>query len=377
MRSIGAIGVCLFTATALAADDVRTGPAAYGDWRTDAPGVRRLITPADMPPPNATGSVANPSRRAPRTPAVAPRAPPGFSVDLFAQGLSAPRVVRTAPNGDIFVAESGAGRVLVFRADGTAPRRSDAQVRHRSAARVRHRLLSVGRRSALGLCRDTRLGAALCLQQWRFEARPESSCATCRAAARTGPAISPSRPTAGRCSSRSARRPTTPTTSGRRARRISPGAARDDARRGARPRRRSGLRSRRRPSARLCDWPTQLFGPDGAAVDRRSLVRGQRARRAGRQSSPDYATHIVEGAFYGWPWYYIGEHEDPRHKGERPDLPRAPCPTSCSSRIQPRSASLSTRAMRSRPSIKAMPLSPSTARGTAPGAPATRSCASS
>ena len=35
---------------------------------------------------------------------------------------------------------------------------------------------------------------------------------------------------------------------------------------------------------------------------------------------PDYATRVAEGAFYGWPWYYIGAHEDPRHKGERPDL---------------------------------------------------------
>jgi glucose/arabinose dehydrogenase len=35
---------------------------------------------------------------------------------------------------------------------------------------------------------------------------------------------------------------------------------------------------------------------------------------------PDYATRVTQGGFYGWPWYYIGAHEDPRHKGERPDL---------------------------------------------------------
>jgi glucose/arabinose dehydrogenase len=29
---------------------------------------------------------------------------------------------------------------------------------------------------------------------------------------------------------------------------------------------------------------------------------------------------VEEGAFYGWPWYYIGGNEDPRHKGARPDL---------------------------------------------------------
>jgi glucose/arabinose dehydrogenase len=34
----------------------------------------------------------------------------------------------------------------------------------------------------------------------------------------------------------------------------------------------------------------------------------------------DYITRVKEGAFYGWPWYYIGAHEDPRHKGEREDL---------------------------------------------------------
>ena len=35
---------------------------------------------------------------------------------------------------------------------------------------------------------------------------------------------------------------------------------------------------------------------------------------------PDFATRVAEGAFYGWPWYYIGSHEDPRHAGQRPDL---------------------------------------------------------
>jgi glucose/arabinose dehydrogenase len=35
---------------------------------------------------------------------------------------------------------------------------------------------------------------------------------------------------------------------------------------------------------------------------------------------PDYATRVIEGSFYGWPWYYIGANEDPRHKHERPDL---------------------------------------------------------
>ena len=34
----------------------------------------------------------------------------------------------------------------------------------------------------------------------------------------------------------------------------------------------------------------------------------------------EYATKVKQGAFYGWPWFYIGGNEDPRHKGERSDL---------------------------------------------------------
>ncbi|MDR2212514.1 MAG: PQQ-dependent sugar dehydrogenase, partial [Pseudomonadales bacterium] len=35
---------------------------------------------------------------------------------------------------------------------------------------------------------------------------------------------------------------------------------------------------------------------------------------------PDYSTRVQEGAFYGWPWYYMGAYEEPRLAGERPDL---------------------------------------------------------
>ena len=35
---------------------------------------------------------------------------------------------------------------------------------------------------------------------------------------------------------------------------------------------------------------------------------------------PDYITHVEEGGFYGWPWYYLGPNQDPRHKGKHPEL---------------------------------------------------------
>jgi glucose/arabinose dehydrogenase len=49
-----------------------------------------------------------------------------------------------------------------------------------------------------------------------------------------------------------------------------------------------------------------------AAVQERDLL--------GDDLVPDYFTHIQQGGFYGWPYAYIGPHEDPRRKGEKPDL---------------------------------------------------------
>ena len=37
---------------------------------------------------------------------------------------------------------------------------------------------------------------------------------------------------------------------------------------------------------------------------------------------PDYITHVQEGGFYGWPWWYMGAHQDPRHAGKHPELAR-------------------------------------------------------
>ncbi len=35
---------------------------------------------------------------------------------------------------------------------------------------------------------------------------------------------------------------------------------------------------------------------------------------------PDYITHVQEGGFYGWPWFYMGGNQDPRLEGKHPEL---------------------------------------------------------
>ena len=69
------------------------GQKAFGDWRADKPGTSRHLTPADLPKPGATPSTANGSHSVPRPASATPQAPAGFKVELFADGLSGPRII--------------------------------------------------------------------------------------------------------------------------------------------------------------------------------------------------------------------------------------------------------------------------------------------
>jgi glucose/arabinose dehydrogenase len=128
---------------AAAKTPVVTGQAAFADWNQQQPGIRRKITLADLPEPNPAEAVNNTAHVIPRPADAWPIAPAGFKVTLYAGGDSAPmqradnkqvmklsggtftmpRLIRTAPNGDLFLADSGAGTIFVLRgvgADGKA-----------------------------------------------------------------------------------------------------------------------------------------------------------------------------------------------------------------------------------------------------------------
>ncbi len=102
---------------------VLIGQAAFTDAAHEAPGIRRHLTVADLPAPAPQESVDNGPTLVPRPVGVLPIAPKGFKVELYATGLDNPRLIRSAPNGDLFLAESDPGKILVFRgvgADGKA-----------------------------------------------------------------------------------------------------------------------------------------------------------------------------------------------------------------------------------------------------------------
>jgi len=107
---------------------VLTGKAAFTDAAHESPGTRRHLTAADLPASSPQESVDNGPDVVPRPANAWPQAPKGFKVDLYATGLDNPRLLRTAPNGDIFLAESQTGKIRVFRGAGSDGKPQQASV---------------------------------------------------------------------------------------------------------------------------------------------------------------------------------------------------------------------------------------------------------
>src|SRR5262249_36921766 len=99
----------------LVAISAASGQSPFSDFPSEKPGGIHQITAADLPAPFATASARNNSQVVPRPADAKLQTLPGYSVALFADGLENPRLMRTAPNGDIFVAESRPGRIKVIR----------------------------------------------------------------------------------------------------------------------------------------------------------------------------------------------------------------------------------------------------------------------
>ena len=112
-----AFGLTLTARSAAGAEHDRllTGKTAMGDWTSDAPGVRRKITVEDLPAPSSNVLAINLPRVIGRPANAQLRVPTGFKIDLYAGGFRDPRFLLTAPNGDIFVTESRANQIKVLR----------------------------------------------------------------------------------------------------------------------------------------------------------------------------------------------------------------------------------------------------------------------
>ena len=92
-----------------------TGQAAFTDYSREKPGTVRKLTTGDLPAPYATKGVDAGSDKIDRPANAWPQAPAGFKVEQYATDVDRPRLIRTAPNGDLFVALSEASKIMVFR----------------------------------------------------------------------------------------------------------------------------------------------------------------------------------------------------------------------------------------------------------------------
>ena len=306
------------------ADKLLQGRAAFTDWHADRPGLRRHIKSTDLPAADLGASHSNGVRVIRRSASEKPVVPPGFEITLFAEGLDEPRLIRAAPNGDIFVAESGAGRVRVLRPS--------------DAGKPRSEVYASGLTAPFGIS----FYPPGPNPEWVYVANTSS---VVRFAYRNGDLVArgksemmvPRLPTGGHYT-----RDVVFSPDGSKMF-VSVGSASN-----------AGERIGKLDAAALAAWTSQhprgaawgseteradvlVFDPDGG--NRRIYATGIRncvglavsesgevwcstneRDSIGDDVPPDYITRVREGAFYGWPWYYIGANEDPRHKGERSDL---------------------------------------------------------
>ena len=132
LTSLVAACAILIPTIAVGADapkaQVLTGQAAFTDALHESPGIRRHLTVADLPGPAPEQSVDNGPDVVPRPADAWPQAPKGFKVDLYAADLDNPRLLRVAPNGDLFLAESSSGKIRVFRGIGADGKPQQASV---------------------------------------------------------------------------------------------------------------------------------------------------------------------------------------------------------------------------------------------------------
>jgi glucose/arabinose dehydrogenase len=284
----------------------------FSDVRGDRPGKLHKITVADLPAPFSTTAVRNLPQAVPRPADATPHVLPGYSAALYADGLENPRLMRTAPNGDVFVAESTPGRVKVIRGRDAAGRAQTVSVFATGLTRpFGIAFYPPGANPTHVYVGNTHSVVRFPYQVGDLKAR--------------GPAetIAPV-PTS------------TPPGSGHWSRDVV--FSRDGRKMYVAVGSLTNVDGDEiNPGEK--DRATVLeFNPDGSG--RRVYASGIRNAVGlavhpqtgqiwvsvnerdglGDNLVPDYISHIEDGGFYGWPWFYIGAHQDPRHDGKHPEL---------------------------------------------------------
>jgi len=285
-----------------------TGQAAFIDGRAMKPATFRKVTVDALPPPFATSSSANPPRLVPRPANAWPQAPAGFKVDLYATGLDEPREIRTAPNGDLFVAETHLGQIKIFR--GRDKDGKPQQVSVFSAGLIQPFGIAFYPRGAnpqYVYVGDTNAVVRFPYHNGDLKA--------------TGPAeeIVPHLPTGGH----STRDLAFSLDSKRLFVAVGSGSNVDDPDRNPGEFHRANILEYTPDGKFVGVYGSGIRNPAGIGVNPTTgevWCSTNERDSLGDNLVPDYITHVQQGGFYGWPWYYIGGHPDPRLEGKHPEL---------------------------------------------------------
>ncbi len=305
--------VVLRVVAAVAAEGTEAKQSVYTDFRGQSPGAIHKITPADLPKPYVSKSALNHARLVPRPKNAWPQAAPGFKVELYAEGLNNPRLIRTAPNGDLFLAESRPGRIKVFR--GITP---DGKSEESS-------VFASGLNQPFGIAFYP-LGPN---PQYVYVANTDS---VVRFAYKNGDlkaSGSPQKlaglPGGGLLEGGGHwTRDIAFSLDGRKLF-ISVGSRSnvDDVDNNPREYHRADILEANPDGTGLRVYASGIRNAVGIAINPQTgeLWASVNERdELGDDLPPDYITHVQEGGFYGWPWYYIGGNHDPRHQGKHPEL---------------------------------------------------------
>lgn len=284
--------------------------AALGDWRSDSPGTRRIIRVGDLPAVHATASVDHGPRIVPRPAGALPKVPKGFEVDLLAEQLRNPRKIITAPNGDLFVAESAANRVKVLR-QGT-----DGKI---SATTI----FADHLRQPFGIAFYPPGPSP----KYVYIANTDSVIRYAyvdgdQQASTVAEVVVPDLPGGGRLRGGGHwTRDVVFSPDGKKMF-VSVGSFSNNSDNAA-EKNRADVLEYNPDGTGFRVFASGIRNAVGLAVEPATgQLWGSVNERDGLGDDlpPDYITHIQDGGFYGWPWFYIGNHEDPDHKGKHPEL---------------------------------------------------------
>jgi glucose/arabinose dehydrogenase len=319
---------------ALAADKVdtrnlKTGQDAFADSGTLRPGTFHKITPADLPKPFATKSATNFPQVIPRPAGAMPRTMPGFKVELYAEGLVEPRQIRTAPNGDLFVTETQAGQLKIFRGykDGKPEQVS---------------VFATGLRQPFGIAFYP-LGAN---PQWVYVGNTNSVVRfpykNGDLKATGGPeTIVPDLPRKQQQDFHYTRDVVFSKDGKSMWVSVGSGSNIDDPDKVADEKRRAMVLEYTPDGKFVGEYATGIRNPVGLAVNQVTgevWVSVNERDGLGDNLVPDYVSSVRKGEFFGWPYYYMGGNPDPRLNGAHPELKdKVKVPDVL---IQPHSASL-------------------------------------